>query len=64
MLKCYNVLWQEKTNEKYCILSICKQSTTINNKDKDEMDKAEVEIQDTKLPFSNKYVALCLTVKT
>lgn len=35
-------------------------STTINNEDKDEMDKIEVEIQDTKLPFSDKYVDLYL----
>jgi len=35
-------------------------STTINNEDKNEMDKIEVEIQDTKLPFSDKYVDLYL----
>lgn len=35
-------------------------SIMIKNKDKEKIDKIEVEIQDTKLPFSNKYVDLYL----
>ncbi|MCF6341125.1 MAG: hypothetical protein L3J10_10330 [Sulfurimonas sp.] len=35
-------------------------STIFHNEDKDEINKVEVEIQDTKLPFSDKYVDLYL----
>ena len=35
-------------------------TTEINDKDKIEIDKIEVEIQDTRLPFSNNYIDLYL----
>ena len=45
-------------NIKYYI--IVDKSTCIDKKDKEKIDIVEIKIQDTRLPFSNKYVDLYL----